>query len=166
MDTLLSSANFWVLVSFVALFALFGRRIWVTLVNIIDERTQMIRTQLEEAQRLQSEAASLLQTYKAKRDEAVDQSIKIVSRAENEAMELQRSSEQELEHFIKLKEKAMEDRLTMAQKESIESIREEVMKSAFQLVENVLSDDQEAQESLQKNALKDLQSAPLKKKAS
>src|SRR5690606_27212403 len=106
MDSLLSSANFWVLVSFVALFVLFGKRVWSTLMNVIDERTNLIRSQLEEAQRLHEEAASLLKTYKEKHDEAVEQSIKIVSRAETEAIELQRSSEKDLENFIRLKEKA------------------------------------------------------------
>jgi len=163
MDTLFASANFWVLISFIGFFAILGKRLFLMITNAIDERTNTIRHQLDEADRLQKEAAKLLKTYQKKHDDAVDQSIKIVSHAEQEAIEFQRTSERDLQKFMELKEKAMTERLELAKEEAIRDLRNEVLRESFRMVETILAEDTSLQKNLSDKALGDLESISLQK---
>ena len=56
---LFADPEFWVLVSFVVFFVLFGRRLWAAVTGMLDGRAAAIRAELDEAQRLRREAEAM-----------------------------------------------------------------------------------------------------------
>ncbi|MEB3702394.1 ATP synthase F0 complex subunit b [Candidatus Bealeia paramacronuclearis] len=131
--------EFWVLISFILLLAVLGKRAWKELITMIDERTHRIEKQLSEAQRLHDEALSLLHTYQTKHEAAMQQAIEIVSRAEADAIDLKRSIEEELTDMLTQKEKSTHERIQIAQETAKNQLKEKVVEEALSFVEEILS---------------------------
>ncbi|MBU6499663.1 MAG: ATP synthase F0 subunit B, partial [Rhodospirillales bacterium] len=61
----------WVAIAFVIFFVLFGRKIWTALTAILDKRTEAVRGELAEAQRLRGEAEAMLKDASVRRETAM-----------------------------------------------------------------------------------------------
>ena len=113
-----STPEFWVFIAFILFLGAVGKRAFAFLTQSLDEHSRKVAHQFEEAQRLHDEALSLLQSYKKKHEEAIEQATKIVSYAETEALESKKSSEREFEKFIASKEKALTERMAIEKEEA------------------------------------------------
>ncbi len=159
-----STAEFWVFVAFALLLAGFGKRAFAQLTKILDAHSQKIATQLEEAERLHDEALSLLNSYKKKHGEAIEQVEKIMSFAEKEAEELKRSGEQAYERFMNRQEAALLQRLEIEKEEALVKLRHKAVKEALALVEHVLLTDKKERKNLTDASLKEVEKLSLKLK--
>lgn len=134
-----STPEFWVFIAFVLFFGAVGKRVFAFLTQSLDEHSRKVAHQLEEAQRLHDEALSLLNSYKKKHKDAIEQAAKIVAHAEAEALEFKKSSEQEFKKFMANKEKALTERLAIAKEEAKNKLRQQAVDEALTIVENLLS---------------------------
>jgi len=154
--------EFWVLIAFVLFIASFGKRLFSYIAETLDAHRQKITDQLTETERLQSEALNLLETYKKKHSEAIEQVEKIISFAEKEATEFKQLNEQELKRFMAQKEKALQDRLALEKEEIMTTLRREAVDEALAIVEQVLLKDKNEQKKLIETSLKKIKEASTK----
>ena len=153
-----STPEFWVFIAFVLLIAGGGKRALAFLKQYLDEHSHKVAHRLEEAQRLHDEALSLLNAYKKKHEEAVDQAEKIISFAKAEALEFRKSSEQEFEKFMARKEKTLLERLALEADEAKSKLRQQAVDEAIAIVESRLSREQKEKKKITESALKEITS--------
>lgn len=156
-----STPEFWVFVAFALFLAFFGKRGLVFLTHFLDEHRQKIARQLDEAQRLHDEALSLLNTYKRKHEEALEQANNIMALAEKEALEFRKSSEQGFEKLFAQKEKALLERIALETEKTKTKLKNQAADEAFAIVERTLSRDPKQQKKLTRVALKEIQDLDL-----
>jgi F-type H+-transporting ATPase subunit b len=156
-----STPEFWVLVAFFLLLAVFGKRAFRYLIQSLDDHRQKVTHQLREAERLHDEAFSLLNSYKTKHKEAEKQVEKLLAFAEAEAKELKKTAEQEFQDFMNHKEKTMSERLAVEKEETFAKLRRQVTNEALAIVEEVLLKDKDLREKLTKDALKKVEKMEL-----
>jgi F0F1-type ATP synthase membrane subunit b/b' len=106
--------------------------------------------------RLHDEALSLLNVYKKKHEDALEQAAKIISYAEKEAQELKKSSQQELELFIHQKEKALLERIALEKEETKTKFRQQVVDEALKIVERHLLTEKKERDKLTMASLKEI----------
>jgi F-type H+-transporting ATPase subunit b len=59
----------WVAIAFIIFFVLFGKRLWQALAAMLDKRSEAVRAELAEAQRLRQEAEAMLTDARARREQ-------------------------------------------------------------------------------------------------
>ncbi len=151
-----STPEFWVFIAFILFLASAGKKAYTFLIRSLDKHTRKISLQLEEAQRLHDEALSLLNSYKKKHEDAVEQAAKIISFAETEALEFQKASQQAFEEFMKNKEKALLERITIEKEEAKSKLRKEVVEEACAIAEQLLLKDPKEREKFTKKSLEEI----------
>ncbi len=153
--------EFWVLVAFVLLIVVLGKRGWLALSAIIDERTDKIQKQLQEAEHLHNEALSLLHTYQKKHAEAMSQAASIIANAEEEAANLKRTVEAELEEMLRQKEKSTLERIEIAQDTAKLQLKKQVAAEALSFVEEILSQELKGKSAAKSHPLQEISAIPL-----
>lgn len=151
-----STPDFWVLMAFILLFLLGGKKIIGSLKEFLDEHRQKITKTIKEAEHLHEEALSLLNSYKKKHEEALQQAEKIIAHAEKEALEFKRDQEKEFEKFVEQKEKAVFERIGVEQEEAKSKLRKEAADEALALVEKVLLREKKEKKRLTQASLKEI----------
>lgn len=148
--------EFWVLIAFVLFLFVFGKKIWTFLTQSLDEHRNKISRQLEEAERLQEEALSLLEAYKQKHEEALKQAAEIIAFAEEEALALKKEKEREFDHFMQQREKALLERMENEKEEIKAAFRKQILEEAIAHVERFLATQKDEKKKLTENALKEI----------
>ena len=95
--------EFWVAVAFIILmgvFAYFG--VHRTVIKTLDNRSDRIKAELDDARRLKEEAASLLAQYKARHASAEREAQDIIAGAQAEAERIAAEAKTKLEDFVAL----------------------------------------------------------------
>jgi F-type H+-transporting ATPase subunit b len=138
MGDLLQDTNFWVLVSFVVFLALFFRYGLDSIINMLDQRSQKIRDELDEAEQLRIEAQEMLANYKRKQQNAEEEADRILAEAKDKAKRLVDQAEKELEQAIEKQKKQAEDRIKSAEQKALLDIRREVSDIAIKASEDIL----------------------------
>jgi len=152
-----STPEFWVFIAFVLFLGAVGKRAFAFLTQSLDEHSRKVAHQLEEAQRLHDEALSLLNSYKQKHRDAIEQAAKIVAYAEAEALEFKKSSEHEFEKFMTNKEKALQTRMMIEREETKNKLRQQAVDEALIIVEKVLSGEPKEKKKLTEASLKEIE---------
>lgn len=157
-----STPEFWVFISFLLFIALFGKRGFYFISQMLQEHRQKVTQQLEEAQRLHDEALSLLNSYKKKHKEAIEHTERMIAFAKKEAEDYKKTSEAEFKKLLAQKEKALLERIALETAETKAKLRKQAADEAFMIVENLLSQDSKERKKLTKAALKDMTAMNLK----
>lgn len=124
MNHALHSPEFWVLVSFVLFFVLFGGRLWSAVADVLDNRARLIHTELAEAQRLRNEAETMLAGAQRARTEALNEAEKVLARGRAEATRLAQAAATEAEASAKRRERLALDRIAAAEKAAVTEVRQ------------------------------------------
>jgi F-type H+-transporting ATPase subunit b len=82
---MLHNPEFWVFVSFVIFFGIFGLRLWRALAGLLDGRSAAIRTELDQAAKLRAEAEAMLEAARQDRDIAIAEARQMLDRSRAEA---------------------------------------------------------------------------------
>lgn len=157
-----TTPEFWVCIAFVLFIGLFGKRATVFITQILDQHRQKIAQQLDEAQHLHNEALKLLNAYKKKHEEALEQVSNIMASAEREALAFQKSSEDEFQKVLIQKEKALLERIALEVEATRSMLRNQAADEALAIVERVLSEDPNQRKKLTKASLKEMSDVDLK----
>jgi F-type H+-transporting ATPase subunit b len=133
-------AEFWVAVAFVILligFAYLG--VHKTAIKALDNRTDRIRNELDEAKRLKDEAAALLAEYKKKRETAEREAQGIVEAAKAEAERLAVESKAKLEEFIARRTQMAETKIAQAEAQALADVRAAAADAAVSAAGQILA---------------------------
>ena len=159
---MLMTPDFWVFIAFVLFIGGIGKKALSFLRQSLDEHSYKVAHQLEEAQRLHDEALKLLNSYKTKHKEAIEQANKIIAFAESEALEFKKTSEQAFEKLVLQKENALRERLAIENEEAKTKLQKQAVDEAFAIVERVLLKEQKLKENLTKSSLKKISTLAIK----
>lgn len=133
------SAEFWVAIGFVILVGLIGRTAFRVVGVALDERAKRIRAQLDESERLATEAQQLLSTYERRQREAADEAATILENARREAARFAEHATEELARSLKRREQQAMDRISQAEAEAVAEIRTQVVDVTMEATRRLLA---------------------------
>jgi|HubBroStandDraft_1064217.scaffolds.fasta_scaffold00073_58 F-type H+-transporting ATPase subunit b len=150
--------EFWIAVAFVIGVALIWWQGGGIVIAGLDARAQRIREQLDEAQRLRSEAETMLGEYQRKQRDAAGEAQEILAQATADAERAAKQAEADLETAIRRREEQARDKIAQAEVKALAEIRAVAVDIAIRAVRILLSRalDQHRGASLIDQAIEDL----------
>ena len=113
----------WVAIAFVIFFVLFGNRIWRALTTMLDRHAAVIRSDLDEASRLRSDAEAMLRDATARREQATAEAQSLLQSAHAEAARVGEQARAEAEASGHRREQMAMDRIAAAEKAAVTDVR-------------------------------------------
>jgi F-type H+-transporting ATPase subunit b len=104
----------------------------------LDARVYRIKSELAEAERLRSEAETLLASFEKKREAAEAEAAAIVAQAKTEAELLTKEARQRLEEFVARRTKQVEEKIALAEAQAAAEVRASAADAAVKIAEAVL----------------------------
>lgn len=155
---MIGKPEFWVLLAFVIFVALLWKKIAAAFVGMLDARTEKIRQELDEAQRLREEAQSLLASYQRRQRDAQKEAEEIIAHAREEADRLRRQAAADLEASMKRREAQAVDRIAQAEAAAMQEVRTLTVDLAIAASRKLLSENlpQSQQDALVAQAVAEL----------
>jgi F-type H+-transporting ATPase subunit b len=140
------TAEFWVAVSFLVFMGILGAfGVHKKILGALDGRGARIKAQLDEAERLRTEAAALLKSYEAKRAAAEKEAADIVAAAQEEAKRLEADAKTKLDDFVKRRTAQAELKIQQAEAQATAEVRAAAVdlatKAASQILASSKTDD-------------------------
>ena len=132
--------QFLVLVAFVITIALIGKTVFQKVSRALDERSESIRSDIEEATRLREEAQDLLASYERKQRDAVNEAKEIAERAKGEAQYLAEKGAADLDAMIERRKRQAKDRIAQAEVSARDEIRTAAIDVALEASRRILAD--------------------------
>ena len=131
--------EFWVMVAFIITVGLVGKTIVQKISTAMDERSEGIRSEIEEATRLREEAQELLASYERKQRDAVEEARQIADRAKAEAEYLSKKAEQDLKNLLERRERQAKERISQAEVAAIDEVRAAAIDVALEASQRLLA---------------------------
>lgn len=107
--------------------------------NALDDRSALIKVELEDARRLKEEAQALLAEYQAKREGAEAEAQAIVEQAKRDAQLMAQEARQSLEETIARRTKMAEDKIARAEEQATADVRNAATDVAIEAARDVIS---------------------------
>ncbi len=135
-----STPAFWTLVAFVIFVGLVGKTIYQAATKGLDDRSDKIRGEIDEAEKLREEAQDLLAAYQKKQRDADREVEAIIARAGEEAERLTIQGRERLEQSLERRRQLATDRIAQAEAAAIERIRDLAIDVAIDAAHAVIAD--------------------------
>ncbi|WP_027581441.1 ATP F0F1 synthase subunit B [Bradyrhizobium sp. Ai1a-2] len=130
----------WVAIAFVILMVVFAYLgIHRTVLKALDNRSERIKAELDDARRLKEEAAKLLAEYKAKRTTAEREAEEIVASAKADAERIATEAKAKMEDFVARRTKTAENKIALAEAQALADVRAAAADAAVTAASTVLS---------------------------
>ncbi len=144
--TLLNDPSFWVAVAFVLFVAGMGYLgVHKMVAKSLDERADKIKAELDEARKLQDEAAQLLAEYQRKRQQAEAEAQDIIAGAKAEADRLAIEAKAKIEEFVARRTKMAETKIAQAEAQATADVRAAAADAAVAAAEKILTQETKGQ---------------------
>jgi F-type H+-transporting ATPase subunit b len=135
-----SEPETWVAIAFVILMGVFAYvGVHRTVLKALDNRSERIKAELDEARRLKDEAAKLLSEYKARRATAEHEANDIIASAKAEAERIAAEAKAKMEDFVARRTKTAESKIALAEAQAVADVRSAAADAAVQAASNILS---------------------------
>lgn len=132
-------ASFWATVAlFLFLALIVYMKVPGMMTKALDDRSDKIRNDLEEARRLREEAQQLLAEYQRKRKEAEQEAESIVAAAKHEADAMAKEAEQKTEEYITRRTALAEQKIAQAEGQALAEVRTAAVDLAVEAAEAVI----------------------------
>ncbi len=122
-ESMLTEPRFWVAVAFVIFFVLFGRKLWTTILGILDGRAVRIRAELDEAKKLRREAEAMLADARQRREAALRDADSLLVSAKAEAARIADAARADAAATAKRREQMAIERIASAEKAAVNEVR-------------------------------------------
>ncbi|MDH5489466.1 MAG: F0F1 ATP synthase subunit B [Rhodospirillaceae bacterium] len=136
-----ASTSFIVAAAFIMFFVFFGKKIFIALGAMLDDRSDKIRNELDEAQRLREEAQDMLAEYERKQHDALKEAENIVAAAREEAERLGVEAAKQLDASLKRAEQMAKDRIAQAEAQAVAEVRAIAVDVAVEATRKILEKD-------------------------
>jgi F-type H+-transporting ATPase subunit b len=107
----------------------------------LDDRSDRIKAELDEARRLRDDAAQLLADYQRKRKEAEGEAQEIVAGAKAEAERMATEAKAKIEEFVARRTKMAETKIAQAEAQATADVRAAAADAAVAAAEKILRAD-------------------------
>ena len=132
-------ATFWVAISFVIFcLIIIYKKIPQIINNLLDNKINEIKSEIDNAKNLKNESEQLLQKYKNKIEEAHTESRNIVNGEKKETEIFIKESENKFEQLIINKKKSLEQKLDQMRIKAIKDIQNISNKIALEAVKKII----------------------------
>ncbi len=140
-----SDPSFWVFLATVIFAIVMVKYARAPLFKLLDERSDKIRRELEEAEKLRVEAQTMLAEYQRKHRDAMQTADEIIAHAKEQAERIRTESVDALEAALERREAQLLDRISRAELAALQEVREQAADisaaAARQLVVEALTKD-------------------------
>lgn len=126
-DAVLASPQTWVALAFVLLFVFFGKKLFGALFRALDYRSGRIKNELEEAERLRTEAEAVLASYREKHRACLKEAEGILAKAREDADRLVKEAQAELKIMLEARRRMAEEKILQAEKQAVDEVRDHVV---------------------------------------
>ena len=133
-------SQFLVLVAFVITIALIGKTVCQKISVALDERSEGIRRNIEEAIRLREEAQDLLASYERKQRDTANEAKGIIERAKKEAEYLIEKATTDMNALIDRRKRQAKDRIAQAEIAARDEILKATIDVALEASRRILTD--------------------------
>lgn len=122
---------FWVATAFVLVLVLSFKKVSAMLTGALDDRSEKIRTELENARRLREEAETVLADYKKKQAEYLKEAEAMLAKARENAASLSRQAELDLKENLDARMKQAVDKIAREEEMAIREVRNHIVDIAL-----------------------------------
>jgi F-type H+-transporting ATPase subunit b len=130
----------WVAIAFVILMGVFAYLgVHRTVLKALDNRSQRIKAELDDARRLKDEAAKVLDDYKVRRASAEREAEEIIAGARAEAERIATEAKAKMEDFIARRTKTAESKIALAEAQAVADVRAAAADAAVEAASTILS---------------------------
>ena len=129
----------WGTVSFLILFILMRQLAYPMVRKAMEARTERIRQNLDDAERLKTEAQTILDQYQAQLNDARNEANRIIEEARQTADQLRRDLMQRAEAEVAELKQRTQDDINAARDRTLSELRADVANLALDLAEKVVS---------------------------
>lgn len=138
-------ATFWALVSLIIFFAVvFYFKVPTLIGKSLDQRSNRIRDELEDARKLREEAQQLLAEFQRKRKEAEKDAVDIVNAAKHEAELLLADAKQKTEDYVARRTALAEQKIGQAERDAVNEVRANAVDIAVEASRTLLANKVDA----------------------
>ena len=137
----------WVAIGFVVFCLIAWRYGAKPFVEVLDNRAKQVQAKLEEAEKLRQEAKKVLNNYKIQQEEAEQEAINIVARAEEHAKQLQINAEQNTKKLISRQEEQAKQKINAAEKQALVDVKNLVIDLSIKASEETLKNEMDEKKS-------------------
>ncbi|WP_291297526.1 F0F1 ATP synthase subunit B [Elioraea sp.] len=135
----MSDPKFWVAISFVIFIALAWKPLIGRFLSGLDARSARIKAEIDEAQRLRTEAEAMLKRAEAARADAEKEAAALLAHAREEAARVTEAARVELDVALKRREKMALDRIAAAEAEAAAAVRNAAADVAIAAARNLIA---------------------------
>ena len=139
----------WVAVGFVAFVALVWRRVGAALGSMLDERSQKIKADLDEAQALREAALEELHKFQRLHREAADEAKVILKTAEATAERIRENAEKAAIESVKRREVQAQAKIQAAETALVNELRDRAAKLAVATATEIIKSQLDEKTSLE-----------------
>ena len=153
-------AETWVAVSFIFFIIVLFKPVKKMLLTKLDGRSEIVRNELDEAQRLREDAQHTLAEYQRKQRDALKEAEDIIAEAQNEAIRIKKASELRSEELLERREQQALDMIASAEAQALADVRGLASDIAIQATQQLLKEAADTDDgvSIIDNAIQDLTS--------
>lgn len=138
--SLWADPRFWVGVAFFLFFAIFGRKLFGSLMVTLDNRSLGIKRELDEAGRLRQEAEAMLADANARREVALREAQAMLESARSEAQRMGEAARADAASSAARRESMALDRIAAAEKAAVSDVRHAAAELAGRAAERMLTE--------------------------
>ncbi len=133
-------ATFWVAISFIIFFLIIiYKKIPQVISNLLDNKINEIKSEIDNAKNLKLESEQLLEKYKNKIEEAHAESNQIINNEKKETEIFIKESEKKFEQLIDNKKRSLEQKLEQMKIKAIKDMQNISNKIAIEAVKKIIS---------------------------
>ena len=134
-------AEFWVAIAFaVFVLILLYYRVPALIAKSLDDRSEAIRKELDEARRLREEAQNLLADYQKKHRNVGQEADTILELARSEAEAFAQETRTSLKDMLERRTRQAEDKIARAEAQAVDEVRAAAIELAVAAAEKILRD--------------------------
>jgi F-type H+-transporting ATPase subunit b len=138
---LFDNVLFWEGLAFVIFIAVAAKMGGKRIIAALDDRSDAIRDELDQARRLREEAQSLLAEYQRKRRDAEKEADEIVEHAKKEAIALRAEAERKLEENLARRTRLAEEKIGRAEAQAIQDVRNTAIDVAVAAAQKLIAEN-------------------------
>ena len=130
----------WIGIAFIIFYLLVGKKLWAIVTGLLDKRAAAVRTALDDAARLRTEAEAMLRDATAQRDQAAKDSQAMMEHARAEAAQLGETARADAAAAASRRERMAMDRIGAAEKAAVDDVRHAAAEIATSAAQRVLAE--------------------------
>jgi F-type H+-transporting ATPase subunit b len=130
----------WVGIAFILFFVIFGKKLWLAIAGLLDDRAAAVRRELEEAARLREEAQRMLRDAEQRRDAALKEAQELIAGAKVQAEQLAAAAAEEAQAAARRREQMAIDRIASAEKAAVDEVRITAAEVATEAARQVIAE--------------------------